>query len=65
VKYRDLVKMLENDGWTEARQESSHHQYVHQTKPNTVCVAYHRLSDEVARGMLNKILKDAGLKKGK
>jgi predicted RNA binding protein YcfA (HicA-like mRNA interferase family) len=61
VKIRDVVKMLEDDGWSVARQRGSHRQFKHTTKPGLVTVAG-KASDDVAPGTLNSILKQAGLR---
>jgi predicted RNA binding protein YcfA (HicA-like mRNA interferase family) len=62
MKYKDVVKMIEEDGWYEARQKGSHRAYKHNSKPGIVTIAYHRMSDEVPKGTLNSIFKQAGLK---
>ncbi len=62
MKYREVVKMIEEDGWFEVRQKGSHRAYKHNTKSGIVTIAYHRMSDEVPRGTLNSIYKQAGLK---
>jgi predicted RNA binding protein YcfA (HicA-like mRNA interferase family) len=61
VKIRDVVKVLENDGWAVVRQRGSHQQFKHPTKPGLVTVAG-KPSDDLAPGTLNSILKQAGLK---
>jgi predicted RNA binding protein YcfA (HicA-like mRNA interferase family) len=61
VKIRDIVKMLEDDGWSVVRQRGSHRQFKHATKPGLVTVAG-KPGDDVAPGTLNSILKQAGLK---
>ncbi|HLF82615.1 MAG TPA: type II toxin-antitoxin system HicA family toxin [Blastocatellia bacterium] len=38
MKVRDLVKLIENDGWYWIRTKCSHHQYKHATKPSLVTV---------------------------
>jgi len=62
MKYGVVIKMLEEDGWTQVRQRGSHRTYKHPTKTGIVTVAYHRLSDEIPKGTLNSILKQSGLK---
>jgi predicted RNA binding protein YcfA (HicA-like mRNA interferase family) len=62
VKIRDVLKMLEDDGWSLARQRGSHRQFKHGTKPGLVTVAGKR-GDDVAPGTLNSIFKQAGLKR--
>ena len=61
VKVRELIRKLEEDGWTLARTRGSHRQFKHESKPGTVTVAgAPRL--EIPPGTLNAILKQAGLK---
>ena len=61
MKIRDVLKMLEDDGWSVVRLRGSHRQFKHATKPGLVTVAGKR-SDDVAPGTLNSILKQSGLK---
>ena len=61
MKIRDVIKMLEDDGWSLVRQRGSHRQFKHASKPGLVTVAGKR-SDDVAPGTLNSILKQSGLK---
>lgn len=58
---RELIRLLEEDGWYRVRQKGSHRQYKHPTKPGRVTVAGN-LADEVPPGTLNSVLKQAGLK---
>ena len=61
MKVSFLIKHIAADGWVLARTRGDHRQYKHPTKPGLVTIAGH-LSDEVDRGTLNSILKQAGLK---
>lgn len=61
VKIRDVVKMLEDDGWSAVRQRGSHRQFKHASKPGLVTVAG-KPGDDLAPGTLNSVLKQAGLK---
>ncbi|HOF19294.1 MAG TPA: type II toxin-antitoxin system HicA family toxin [Phycisphaerae bacterium] len=61
MKYRDLVKLIETDGWHLARQKGSHGQYKHPTKGGLVTIPM-KLNKDVPPGTLNSILKQAGLK---
>jgi predicted RNA binding protein YcfA (HicA-like mRNA interferase family) len=61
VKVRDVIKMLEDDGWTVVRQRGSHRQFKHTSKPGLVTVAG-KPGDELAPGTLNSVRKQAGLK---
>jgi predicted RNA binding protein YcfA (HicA-like mRNA interferase family) len=59
---RELIRLLEEDGWRLARTRGSHRQYKNANKPGTVTVAG-KPSLDVPPGTLNAILKQAGLKK--
>jgi predicted RNA binding protein YcfA (HicA-like mRNA interferase family) len=61
VKVRDIVRLIEKDGWYWVRTKGSHHQYKHPTKPGLVTIPGNP-GDDVASGTLNNILKQAGLK---
>lgn len=63
MRYRELIRRIERDGWRLDRQKGSHMQYRHATKPGTVTIpAGGKTGDEVPVGALNSILKQAGLK---
>jgi predicted RNA binding protein YcfA (HicA-like mRNA interferase family) len=63
MKYRDVIKLLEDDGWKHERTVGSHLQYRHPTKPGTVTVpGGGKLNRDVPPGTLNSIKKQAGLK---
>jgi predicted RNA binding protein YcfA (HicA-like mRNA interferase family) len=61
MKIQDLLKRLSNDGWYSVRIKGSHRQLKHPTKKGIVTVAG-KLSDEIKKGTLGSILKQAGLK---
>ena len=61
MKVREVVKLLEADGWYLARTRGSHRQYKHPTKAGTVTVSG-KPNVDVPPGTLNSILKQAGLK---
>lgn len=61
MKVKDLIKLIENDGWELIRTKGSHRQFKHPTKSGTVTVAG-KLSVDIPRGTLNNILKQADLK---
>jgi len=62
IKVRELIKILERDGWFIVNQVGSHRQYKHPIKKGRVTVAGH-LGDDVSIGTMNNILRQAGLKK--
>jgi predicted RNA binding protein YcfA (HicA-like mRNA interferase family) len=59
MKIREILKIIEDDGWYLSRQKGSHRQYKHPTKKGLVTVAVHRLSDDIAVGTFKSILKQA------
>jgi predicted RNA binding protein YcfA (HicA-like mRNA interferase family) len=61
MKVRDVLKLIEENGWFQVTQKGSHRQFKHPEKPGRVTVAGH-LSQEMDKGTLNSILKQAGLK---
>ena len=61
MKIRDVIKLLEKDGWYLSRTRGSHRQYKHQSKSGLITVAG-KPSDDLAPGTLNSIFKQAGLK---
>jgi predicted RNA binding protein YcfA (HicA-like mRNA interferase family) len=62
VKVKELIALLESDGWFQVRVKGSHRQYHHSEKAGTVTVAG-KFSVDVPPGTLNSVLKQAGLKK--
>lgn len=61
MKIRDIIKMLETDGWILVVTKGSHRQYKHPEKSGRVTVAGHP-GDDIPPGTYNSILKQAGLK---
>ena len=61
MKVRELLKLLEADGWSLARTRGSHTQFKHPTKPGTITIAG-KPSADVPKGTLNAILKQSGIK---
>ncbi len=61
VKVRDILRLIEQDGWYLVRTRGSHRQYKHPTKPGLVTLPG-KPGDDLAPGTLNSVLKQAGLK---
>jgi predicted RNA binding protein YcfA (HicA-like mRNA interferase family) len=61
MKVHEALRLIEVDGWYLVATRGSHRQYKHPRKPGRVTIAG-RLSDDIAPGTLNSILKQAGLK---
>jgi predicted RNA binding protein YcfA (HicA-like mRNA interferase family) len=49
MQSRDLIRLLQSDGWRLQRTRGSHHQYAHPKK-------------DLGKGLVQAILKQAGLK---
>lgn len=61
VRVRDIIRLVEDDGWYLVATRGSHRQYKHPTKKGRVTIAGNP-SHDVAVGTLNSILKQAQLK---
>jgi len=61
MKVRDVIKLIEKDGWYLVATKGSHRQYKHSIKPGRVTIAGHP-GDDLAPGTLNSVLKQAQLK---
>ncbi|MBI5892412.1 MAG: type II toxin-antitoxin system HicA family toxin [Deltaproteobacteria bacterium] len=64
MKIRDIIKLIERDGWYQVDTRGSHRQYKHPMKSGRVTIAGH-LGDDLSPGTLNSILKQAKLKEVK
>jgi predicted RNA binding protein YcfA (HicA-like mRNA interferase family) len=60
MKVRDLIKLLEDDGWIYIGSKGSHRHFKHPSKPGKVTVPGKPASD-VPRGTAKSILAQAGL----
>ena len=60
-KVREAIKLIEADGWRKVTTKGSHRQFKHPSKTGRVTIAG-RLSDDLAQGTYNSLLKQAGLK---
>ena len=61
MKVKELIALIEADGWLQVRQKGSHRQFHHPDKSGTVTVSG-KLSVDVPDSTLNSVLKQAGLK---
>ena len=64
MKVRDILRLIEQEGWFLVATRGSHRQYKHAIKPGRVTVAG-KPSDDMAPGTLNSVLKQAILKERK
>lgn len=61
MKVKEIIKLIETDGWFQVAQRGSHRQFKHETKKGRVTIAG-KPSDDIDKGTLNSILKQAQLK---
>ena len=64
MKIRDVIQLIEADGWYLVTTKGSHRQYKHAKKQGRVTIAGHP-NDDLAPGTLNSVLKQAQLGKPK
>jgi predicted RNA binding protein YcfA (HicA-like mRNA interferase family) len=62
LKFRDLIKTIEQDGWYMVCTNGSHRIYQHPKKPGSFPVPVHGLGNDVPKGLQQAILKQAGLR---
>jgi predicted RNA binding protein YcfA (HicA-like mRNA interferase family) len=61
MKVKEIIQLIQDDGWIFDRQKGSHIIYKHPDKDGVV-VPNHGLSKDVKVGTANSILKQAGIK---
>ena len=61
MKVKDVIRLLEGEGWFLVATRGSHRQYKRPVRLGRVTVAG-KPSDDLAPGTLNSILKQSGLK---
>lgn len=61
IKVRDIIRILEEDGWQWERTRGSHRVYSHPTKSGIVVVPV-KLGKDLPLGTERSILKQAGLR---
>lgn len=61
MKVKEVLKLIEEDGWYLVGTKGSHRQYKHPHKQGRVTVPG-KPRDDLAPGTLNSIMKQAGLK---
>jgi predicted RNA binding protein YcfA (HicA-like mRNA interferase family) len=62
MKVREVIALIERDGWYLVQIRGDHRQYKHPTKLGRVTVSGHR-NDDVHPKTLNSILTQAGLRR--
>ncbi len=61
MKVREVIELIEGHNWYLVRMKGDHRQYKHPVKRGLVTIAGN-LNHEIAKGTLNSILRQAGLK---
>lgn len=61
MKVREIIRMLERDGWRHVRTSGSHRQFQHSSKPGTITIAGN-LGTDMPLGTFRSILKRAQLR---
>ncbi len=64
MKVREVIHLIEDDGWYLVTIKGSHRQFKHPAKLGRVTIAGHP-NDDLAPGTLNSVLKQAQLTKPK
>jgi predicted RNA binding protein YcfA (HicA-like mRNA interferase family) len=59
VRFREVEKIILNDGWYQVGQKGSHHQYRHPTKKGKVTIPEH--SGDINNDTVKSILRQAGI----
>ena len=57
---KEIINLIEQDGWYFIRVKGSHHQFRHHTKLGLVTIPHPK--KDLPKGTINSILKQAGLK---
>ncbi len=60
MKFKELERLILDDGWVYLCTRGSHFYYQHATKPGKVCIPNHK--GDIPKGTAYAILKQAGLK---
>ncbi len=60
MRFREIERLVLDDGWELVDIAGSHHQYKHPNKPGRVTIPFHR--GDLPPRVVNSILKQAGLK---
>ena len=61
MTFRDVEKMIKDDGWFYVYANGSHHYYNHSIKPGKVCIPFHAGKD-INKRVVDSIKRQAGIK---
>ena len=62
MKVREVIRMIEDDGWILVVTKGSHRQFKHPTKPGRVTVSGNS-GDDMPKGTLASVKRQAGLER--
>jgi len=60
MKFKEIEKIILDDGWIYKSCVGSHYHYIHSTKKGKVTIPYHK--GDISKAVINSIYKQAGLK---
>jgi predicted RNA binding protein YcfA (HicA-like mRNA interferase family) len=60
-KVREMIRIVEDDGWFFVRQKGSHKQFKHPTKKGTVTITDHGKNSDLDDRDVHSILKQASI----
>jgi predicted RNA binding protein YcfA (HicA-like mRNA interferase family) len=63
MKVRDVIRLIEADGWRCLVVRGSHRQFKHPTKAGRVTISVHS-GDDMPRGTLASVLRQARIERG-
>ena len=64
MKVREVIRLLEHDGWVMVETHGDHRQFKHPTKRGRVTVSG-SLGDDMPKGTFASVRRQAGLRRGK
>ena len=59
MKSKEIIRLLEADGWTLRGVKGSHHIFTHPDRPGHISVPHPK--SDLGKGLVAKLLKQAGL----
>ena len=59
MRSKDLIRLVEREGWVLRRVRGSHHQFRHPAKPGLVTIPHPK--KDVPQGTVRSILRQAGI----
>ncbi len=59
MRSKDLIRLVEREGWVLRRVRGSHHQFKHPTKPGLVTIPHPK--KDIPQGTVKTILRQAGI----